>query len=104
MLAHHPDFAETLPEDLRVDLVLSGHTHGGQIRLPFSIAPIVPSMYGQKYSGGLVELEEKGGYTTRVYVSRGVGVCLIPIRFNCPPEVTLIRLAPELTAEVRVQT
>jgi hypothetical protein len=95
LLAHHPDFAETLKDGLRVDLVLSGHTHGGQVRLPFSIAPVVPSMYGQKYSGGLVELKKAHDHTTRVYVSRGVGVCMIPVRFNCPPELTLIRLMPE---------
>ncbi|OGP17842.1 MAG: hypothetical protein A2V21_306360 [Deltaproteobacteria bacterium GWC2_55_46] len=87
LLSHHPDYAEFLPQDVRVDLVLSGHTHGGQVRLPFSFAPIVPSDFGQKYSGGLVRNGD-----TQVYVSRGVGVVLIPVRFNCPPEITLIRL------------
>lgn len=89
LLAHHPDYAEGLPRDERVDLVISGHTHGGQVRLPFSYAPVVPSSYGQKYSGGLVRL---AGRDTRVYVSRGVGVVGIPVRLNCPPELTLIRL------------
>ncbi|MBZ0221309.1 MAG: metallophosphoesterase [Candidatus Methylomirabilis sp.] len=87
LLSHHPDYAEYLPDDERVDLVLSGHTHGGQVRLPFSFAPVVPSGFGQKYSGGLV----RNG-ATQVYVSRGVGVVMIPVRFNCPPEITLIRL------------
>lgn len=88
LLSHHPDYAEEIPEDLRVDLILSGHTHGGQVRIPYSIAPIVPSRYGQKYSGGLVRLK-KG---RQVYVSRGIGVVMIPVRFNCPPELTLLTL------------
>jgi len=87
LLSHHPDYAEFLPGNERVDLVLSGHTHGGQVRLPFSFAPVVPSGFGQKYAGGLV----RNG-ATQVYVSRGVGVVTIPVRFNCPPEITLIRL------------
>lgn len=87
LLAHHPDYSEYLPLDERIDLVLSGHTHGGQVRLPYSFAPIVPSSFGQKYSGGLVRNRH-----TQVYVSRGVGVSMIPVRFNCPPEITLICL------------
>ena len=70
-----------------IDLVISGHTHGGQIRIPFSFAPFLFSKYGQRYSGGLVELEH-----TQVYVSRGIGVIPPPIRFNCPPEVPLLTL------------
>lgn len=91
LLSHHPDYAESLPGDERVDLVVSGHTHGGQIRAPFSYAPVLPSAYGQKYSGGLVTLKKR---ETQVYVSRGVGVVMIPVRINCPPELTLIRLSP----------
>lgn len=90
LLSHHPDYAESIDTDLRVDLILSGHTHGGQVRLPFGVAPIVPSAFGQKYSGGLVRLGRREG--TKVYVSRGIGVSMIPVRFNCPPEITLIRL------------
>ena len=89
LLSHHPDYAEALPAGERVDLVISGHTHGGQVRLPFGHAPVMPSSYGQKYSGGLVKLDRG----TQVYVSRGIGVSLIPVRFNCPPELTLIKLA-----------
>jgi len=96
LLCHHPDYAEFLPPDVRVDLMLSGHTHGGQIRVPFTgYAPVVPSHFGQKYAGGLVTLPARGPEgmpPTRVYVSRGVGMALIPVRFNCPPELTLLRL------------
>lgn len=98
VLTHHPDYAEYMDADERVDLVLSGHTHGGQVRLPFSIAPIIPSRFGQKYSGGLVATDRAEG--TQVYVSRGVGVVMIPVRFNCPPELTMIRLRPAPDARV----
>ncbi|MEK7689203.1 MAG: metallophosphoesterase [Deltaproteobacteria bacterium] len=87
LLSHNPDYAEVMSKTERVDLVLAGHTHGGQVRLPFSIAPVTMSKYGQKYTGGLVRLPH-----TQVYVSRGIGVVGFPIRFNCPPEITLITL------------
>ena len=87
LLSHNPDYAESMPASERVDLVLAGHTHGGQVRMPFSIAPITMSMYGQKYAGGLVRSASR-----QVYVSRGIGVVGIPVRFNCPPEITIITL------------
>lgn len=58
-------------------------------RRSFLKSTVVPSNFGQKYSGGLVNLERG----TQVYVSRGIGVSLIPVRLNCPPELTLIKLA-----------
>ena len=87
LLSHNPDYAESMPATERVDLVLAGHTHGGQVRMPFSIAPITMSMYGQKYAGGLVR-----SASGQVYVSRGIGVVGLPVRFNCPPEITIITL------------
>jgi len=87
LLVHNPDFSEMLPEG-RVDLALCGHTHGGQVRLPLLGPPIVPSCFGQKYAGGLVM-----GPRTTVYVNRGIGVIAPPVRFNCRPEITLLRLA-----------
>ena len=86
MLSHNPDFAEEL-RDSRVGLMVSGHTHGGQVVLPGYGAPIVPSRYGQKYVHGLVE-----GPACRVYVSRGVGTVTPPVRLFCPPEISLITL------------
>lgn len=92
LLTHHPDYSESLPDKERIDLVIAGHTHGGQVRIPIvDYAPIVPSRYGRKYSGGLVSLNRTEG--TRVYVSRGLGTAILPIRFNCQPEITLITLA-----------
>ncbi|MBU2610002.1 MAG: metallophosphoesterase [Chloroflexi bacterium] len=86
LLVHNPDFTEMLPEG-RIDLVLSGHTHGGQVRLPFVGAPVVPSCFGQKYASGLVQ-----GPGRLVYVNRGIGTIGLPVRFNCRPEVTLLQL------------
>lgn len=87
LLSHNPDVAEMLPGRLRVDLMLSGHTHGGQIRLPVLGTPQVPSRYGQRYAGGLCQ-----GPQCPVLVSRGVGMGGIPVRFQVPPEISRITL------------
>ena len=86
LLSHNPDQAEMYPDE-RVDLILSGHMHGGQVYLPVCGAPWVPSMYGQKYCSGLVQ-----GPASPVFVSRGVGETGIPLRMNCPPEINLLTL------------
>ncbi|MCJ7595795.1 MAG: metallophosphoesterase, partial [Desulfobacterales bacterium] len=86
LLSHNPDVNEDI--DLsrsRIDCVISGHTHGGQIVLPLIGAPYLPSPFGQKYRAGLVSDGER-----RTYVSRGLGVFFVPVRLNCPPEVTLL--------------
>lgn len=86
LVSHNPDYAETLT-DRRVGLVLSGHTHGGQVIVPGTRNPFIPSRYGDKYTRGLVEAP-----TTTVYVSRGLGLTGLPVRYNCPPELTLLTL------------
>jgi len=86
LLVHNPDFTEMLPQG-RIDLALCGHTHGGQVRVPFLGALVVPSFFGDKYAGGLVQ-----GPGTLVYVNRGIGLISPPVRFNCRPEITLLRL------------
>ena len=86
LLSHNPDIAQRI-RDPRVDLILSGHTHGGQVALPVVGAPFTASRYGQKYRAGLVQ-----GPTARVYVSRGIGTIGLPIRWGAPPEVTLLTL------------
>ena len=86
LLSHNPDYAETLT-DRRVGLVLSGHTHGGQIVLPHAGAPWIPSRYGMKYARGLVEAP-----ATQVYVSTGVGLSAVPVRLNCRPQIALLTL------------
>jgi uncharacterized protein len=86
LLSHNPDSAETMVPKVRVDLQLSGHTHGGEAFFPLLGAPFVPSAYGNKFRCGLVQ-----GRKHRVYVTRGV--CSIRrLRFFCPPEVTYITL------------
>jgi uncharacterized protein len=87
LLSHNPDFVEMI-RDPRVGLVLSGHTHGGQVVVPGFGAPIVPSRYGQKYLHGLVQ-----GPCAQVFVTRGVGTVAPPVRLLCRPEVVLITLA-----------
>ncbi|MEA3187294.1 MAG: uncharacterized protein QOD99_1124 [Chthoniobacter sp.] len=86
LLSHNPDYVERI-RDPRVGLVLSGHTHGGQVSFPIIGAPIVPSLYGQKYTHGLVQ-----GPVARVFVTRGVGTITPPVRFRCQPEIVLATL------------
>jgi len=88
LLSHNPDINEQIElERLRIDLVISGHTHGGQIALPLIGAPFMPSKFGQKYLAGLVRDGDR-----QTYISRGVGHLLAPVRLNCPPEATVITL------------
>lgn len=91
MLSHNPDFLETLT-DPRVTIALCGHTHGGQIRIPGWGAPVIPSIYGQKYAYGLVKAPH-----TQVLVTSGVGTIIVPARFCCPPEVVSIKIYPALS-------
>lgn len=89
VLAHNPDCAETgaVRNGPRIDLMLAGHTHGGQIRLPLIGTPVTMSRHGSKYAGGLVR-----GPACPVLVSRGVGMTLMPVRWGVPPEVVCVRL------------
>ncbi len=89
LLVHEPDYASRIAErapDLGIVLQLSGHSHGGQVRLPFIGAPVLPDL-GREYPQGL----QKAGQMW-VYTNRGVGLTNPPIRFNCPPEVTALTL------------
>ncbi len=90
LLFHSPDLILEASE-LDVDLVLSGHTHGGQVRLPVLGAVVTNSLYGRRYSSGLFR---KGG--TTMYVSRGLGFeggSLPRARFLCRPEIVSVELA-----------
>lgn len=89
VMCHAPDYADTLlahPAGKAVDLIVSGHTHGGQVRLPLVGALELPSM-GRKYVEGWFRL---GGM--QLYVNRGIGTVGLPFRLDCPPEITLITL------------
>jgi predicted MPP superfamily phosphohydrolase len=82
---HEPDWAEEAA-CYGPFAQLSGHTHGGQIRLPFVSALALPPG-GRRYDAGFFNVDGM-----RLYISRGVGVYRPPIRFRCPPELTLITL------------
>lgn len=87
LLAHEPDIFPTVPP--RVALTLSGHTHGGQVRL-FGYSPIVPSRYGNRYAYG--HIREDG---RNLIVSGGLGCSIMPVRLGVPPEIVLIDLGGE---------
>ena len=89
LLSHNPEVAETLT-DRRVDLILAGHMHGGQVVIPGIGYHCLPARYGAKYVQGLVY-----GPVVPAFVSRGVGVIGLPIRFCCRPEVNLLNLQAE---------
>jgi predicted MPP superfamily phosphohydrolase len=84
LLAHEPDIFAKVPQ--RVSLTLSGHTHGGQVRLA-GYAPVVPSRFGERYAYGHVA--ERG---RNLIVSGGLGCSLAPIRFGVPPEIVVVDL------------
>jgi predicted MPP superfamily phosphohydrolase len=85
LLAHEPDYADYVA-NYPVDLQLSGHTHGGQIRLPFMQPLYLPAL-AKKYIMGVHQI---GGLT--LYTNVGIGTVGIPVRINCRPEVTLFTL------------
>lgn len=84
-LVHEPDIFATM--DQRPSLTLAGHTHGGQVKLPFFGRPIVPSQYGQRYAAGHIV---EGG--RHLFVTTGLGTSILPVRFGVPPEVALLTL------------
>ncbi len=85
LMAHEPDYADKVIGS-GVDLMLSGHTHGGQVRIPFMPPVNLPPM-GKKYVEGHFSLGD-----LQLYVTRGIGTVGVPFRFRCPPEITLITL------------
>ena len=86
LLSHNPDVLPEVPLD--VGLTLAGHTHGGQVVLPGVGALYTSSRYGDRFLAGWVEGPARG------YVSRGLGVTNLPVRVNCPAELTVLDLVP----------
>ena len=84
-LTHNPDIFPNVPQ--RVSLLLAGHTHGGQVNIPFIGTPIVPSDYGPKYTAGHVM--ENGHH---LFVTTGIGISILPVRFRVPPEIVLLTI------------
>jgi uncharacterized protein len=87
LLAHEPDIADMVVGH-QVALILSGHTHGGQVRIPL-LPPIHLPELGQRYVEGLFRL----GDQMQLYVNRGIGTVGLPFRLRCIPEITVISLA-----------
>jgi hypothetical protein len=85
LLTHNPDIFPAVPG--RVSLTLAGHTHGGQVALPFIGRPIVPSKYGQRYAVGHIVEQSR-----HLFVSTGVGTSILPMRFCVPPEIVIMKI------------
>jgi uncharacterized protein len=86
LLAHEPDIFPRV-KDPRVALTLSGHTHGGQVRL-FGYSPMVPSRFGNRFAYGLIQEDER-----HLIVSGGLGCSILPVRVGCPPEIVMVDVA-----------
>lgn len=91
LLTHTPDIFPFVADKAnskitdKVDLTLAGHTHGGQIDIPFIGPIVVSSDYGNKYAKGSIEKNGK-----KMFVTKGIGTSILPIRFNCAPEIVVI--------------
>lgn len=92
LVSHNPDIIPTLGPTAAagrpVDLVLCGHTHGGQVKLPLVGPLVTSSRYGARFAEGWVGEEQPA------FVSRGLGVSLVPLRFDCAPQVVVMHLVP----------
>jgi len=85
LLSHNPDSLDTDFKS-KIDLCIAGHTHGGQVSIPFVGPPIVP-VQNKIYTSGLIKTKK-----TSVFISRGIGWAILPIRVNCYPEISVLEL------------
>jgi len=83
VLTHNPDIFVRIPP--RVLLTLAGHTHGGQVNLPFFGRLIVPSRYGERFAIGHVREDGRD-----LFVTPGIGTSIVPVRFGVPPEISVL--------------
>lgn len=86
-LVHEPDYFDTMCSVRRIDLQLSGHTHGGQCRVPFIGYAPVKVRHGEKYIYGHYQSDD-----SQLFVSRGIGTSGLRVRFACPPELAILTL------------
>ncbi len=93
LLAHEPDFADEACK-FPIDLQLSGHSHGGQVRIPL-LPPLYLPELAKKYIWGSYRV---GGLS--LYTNAGLGTVNIPVRLNCPPEITLLTLRSSLSGHL----
>lgn len=85
VLVHNPDAVFSFPNNSNVDLVVSGHTHGGQIRVPFLYKQMIPTKYD--FNKGLYKINN-----IDVVVTSGVGMSTLPFRFLIPPEIIFLKI------------
>jgi len=91
VLAHNPDTADST-FSRRIGPLIAGHTHGGQVAIPFVGPPFLP-VRNRTYSSGF-KTSPRG---TGVFISKGIGWSFLPVRFNCPPEIAVLELVPGAT-------
>lgn len=94
VLEHSPDILPIIMGDAPISkdikLMITGHTHGGQVWFPLIGSLVVPSSYGQKYAAG--HIKEKN---TDLFVTTGIGTSILPFRFMVPPEIAVIEVYSE---------
>jgi hypothetical protein len=99
LLCHNPDVREDINNETKIDLTLCGHTHGGQVAIPFISHHFIPIKNPIRYRAGLIK--EHYGYT---YVNRGIGTLVFPFRIAAPPEITHLTLqkdgSEKITAKI----
>jgi hypothetical protein len=93
LLTHNPDLFPNVPS--RVSLTMAGHTHGGQVYMPFIGRPLVPSRYGERFASGHIIEQER-----HLFVTPGLGTSILPVRFLVPPEISLLELLSPRTSEL----
>jgi|CXWL01.1.fsa_nt_gi predicted MPP superfamily phosphohydrolase len=90
-LEHSPDLMPVITGPLSISddlkLVLAAHTHGGQVWIPIFGRPVVPSTFGQKYAHGHIRENN-----VDLFVTSGIGMSVLPIRFLVPPEIVVLRI------------
>jgi predicted MPP superfamily phosphohydrolase len=87
LLSHSPDVTTDIDNEMKIDLTLCGHTHGGQVAIPYLSQHFLPINNPSRYMAGTIK--ELYGYT---YVNRGIGTLVFPFRLGAPPEITRITL------------
>jgi hypothetical protein len=90
LITHNPDYIEEIKDNTQIDLVFSGHTHGGQVTFFGLYAPILPTKTGQKYRTGKIRV---GNMT--LIVSNGIGTITPPVRFFARPQINVVTLRSE---------
>ncbi len=83
VLTHNPDIYFNIMDD--ANLILAGHTHGGQFILPSSSPMFVPSKFGVEFASGLIEKT-----ANKMIISKGLGMSVLPLRLNCKPEIVVV--------------